>query len=230
MLKKIFLLLLLGSGCQIMDNGQYRGQGTEIKDDDDGALAPTDQSIADACRTILAQKTFQPLKSLNELKERFLKSHNAVRSLYGVKALAWDEKLESYAQEWANYLRDNYHCKMHHRFDLGLTKGKSFGENLAWNAVDISMPTSFMSSPEEVTHWWARECRDYNYEKNSCKAGKKCGHFTQMVWKKTRLVGCGMAVCDDKDEHSEVWVCSYDPPGNVTLYRGGDKGVPLKPF
>jgi hypothetical protein len=37
------------------------------------------------------------------------------------------------------------------------------------------------------------------------------GHFTQLVWVGTQRLGCGVAQCADMD----VWVCRYDPPGNV---------------
>ena len=36
------------------------------------------------------------------------------------------------------------------------------------------------------------------------------GHFTQVVWRGTREVGCGHAQCNGND----IWVCQYDPPGN----------------
>ena len=42
------------------------------------------------------------------------------------------------------------------------------------------------------------------------------GHFTQLVWKQTRSVGCGRVDCNGKNG-VEGWflVCEYWPPGNV---------------
>ncbi len=37
------------------------------------------------------------------------------------------------------------------------------------------------------------------------------GHFTQVVWRGTAEVGCGTMTCGGMD----VWVCNYDPPGNM---------------
>jgi hypothetical protein len=37
------------------------------------------------------------------------------------------------------------------------------------------------------------------------------GHFTQVVWRATTHVGCGTASCTGL----VLWVCNYDPPGNV---------------
>jgi hypothetical protein len=39
--------------------------------------------------------------------------------------------------------------------------------------------------------------------------------YTQIIWDKTRAVGCAVAT----DRRREVWVCNYDPPGNVVGYR-----------
>ena len=39
--------------------------------------------------------------------------------------------------------------------------------------------------------------------------------ITQFVWCKTHAVGCAVAT----DPRREVWVCNYDPPGNVIGYR-----------
>jgi hypothetical protein len=36
------------------------------------------------------------------------------------------------------------------------------------------------------------------------------GHFTQVVWKGSKQVGCGVAACGDKT----YWVCRYTPTGN----------------
>jgi hypothetical protein len=38
-----------------------------------------------------------------------------------------------------------------------------------------------------------------------------CGHYTQIIWRNTTEVGCGMATCSNG---SEIWVCNYNPPGN----------------
>jgi uncharacterized protein YkwD len=130
--------------------------------------------------------------------QQMLTAHNSWRKRTGVPPLTWSPQLANYAQEWANKLaREN---KFEHR------KNSPYGENLAWAGGQ-------QLSPERVVNMWGEEVKDYNYSANACKPGKMCGHYTQIVWRNTKQVGCGMARANGK----EVWVCNYNPPGN---YRG----------
>jgi hypothetical protein len=42
-----------------------------------------------------------------------------------------------------------------------------------------------------------------------------CGHYTQVVWRKTRELGCGYATCKRDGFLVEFWACNYSPAGNV---------------
>lgn len=65
---------------------------------------------------------------------------------------------------------------------------------------------------------WGDERADYDYEEGEAKDDEVVGHFTQMVWKGSRNVGCAAAECDDiLEDGLRQWflVCRYWPPGNV---------------
>ncbi|KAK3914323.1 Venom allergen 5 [Frankliniella fusca] len=50
------------------------------------------------------------------------------------------------------------------------------------------------------------------------------GHFSQVVWGDTHLVGCGRARYEENGLPTQLLVCNYGPGGNVEtepLYRGG---------
>jgi pathogenesis-related protein 1 len=85
-----------------------------------------------------------------------------------------------------------------------------FGDNLAWFGGAAG------GSAQKAVSLWASEGACYNYgpittnDSCPCVQGGACGHYTQIVWRNTTEVGCGMATCAD----SEIWVCNFRPPGN----------------
>jgi uncharacterized protein YkwD len=183
----------------------------------------TEEAIENApeiCKEILKKPEPSPLQNLTELEARFLDEHNAIRRLYGLSDLTWDDGLAIYAQRWAEYLKANNRCKMKHRSHLGMREGRQYGENLAYNWISTPIAAGkFVRSPEGVVISWSDECKDYDYTDNSCKPNEQCGHYTQVIWKTTRRVGCGMVICDGAENDRgvgrvELWVCNYDPPGN----------------
>jgi pathogenesis-related protein 1 len=127
-----------------------------------------------------------------------LYAHNAVRARVGDPPLAWSARLAAVAQNWAERLifTDSF---IHRPAD-------AYGENL----YTISGGTA---APSQVVQAWAAEARFYNGRSDSCSG--VCGHYTQIVWRATRYLGCAVA----RDPEREVWVCEYDPPGNIVGYR-----------
>lgn len=139
-----------------------------------------------------------PPHSPSSLSDAMLQAHNAVRAQVGVAPLIWSSQLAGSAQEWANHLVATH--TFAHR------PGNRYGENL----YTIS---GAYASPANVIGAWAGEARGYNLATNTC--GGVCGHYTQIVWRQTRAVGCAVA----SSGYQQVWVCEYDPPGNVVGYR-----------
>lgn len=169
-----------------------------VRDNSTEQNVPTTRiiSLAEAQRRNIATTVYDVSSQAGI--QQMLSAHNSWRKRTGVPPLTWSPQLANYAQEWANKLaREN---KFEHR------KNSPYGENLAWAGGQ-------QLSPERVVNMWGEEVKDYNYNANSCKPGKMCGHYTQIVWRNTKQVGCGMARSNGK----EVWVCNYNPPGN---YRG----------
>jgi pathogenesis-related protein 1 len=124
-----------------------------------------------------------------------LVAHNQARADVGVPPLEWSQQLAAVAQQWANELAGS--GKFTHR-----PKGR-YGENL------FEMRGA-RANPAELVAGWAGEAEDYDATRNACRTGKVCGHFTQLVWRNTTKMGCGVA----RRGAREVWVCNYYPPGN----------------
>ncbi|ACA98977.1 MULTISPECIES: CAP domain-containing protein [Cyanophyceae] len=131
--------------------------------------------------------------------EQMLAAHNEWRSPHNLPDLVWSETLANHAQTWAERLAAQERVE-HNTSD-------DYGENIAKSS-------NLVLSPTAVVNLWGNEIQDYDYGTNRCQPGKVCGHYTQIVWRDTEKVGCGMV---RKDNGWEVWVCNYDPPGN---YRG----------
>jgi pathogenesis-related protein 1 len=129
------------------------------------------------------------------MQRDILRAHNQVRSRVGVPPLAWSNRLAAVAQQWADHLLASN--RFMHRPKL------QYGENL----FEIQGASA---TPAQVVADWAAEARDYALSRNACRSGAMCGHYTQIVWRSTRQVGCGVA----RKWGREVWVCNYDPPGN----------------
>ncbi len=125
--------------------------------------------------------------------QRFVAAHNAARAKHCARPLTWSPKLAAVAQQWANTLREQG-CKFGH-------SGGTYGENLAAG-------TTGAMSPEAVVAMWYDEVKGYSFQQPGFSM--QTGHFTQVVWRGTTQVGCGLTQCKGND----IWVCEYDPPGN----------------
>lgn len=127
-------------------------------------------------------------------------AHNAHRAKHCAGPLAWSPKLAVAAQRWADSLKSQG-CKFGH------SPNNAFGENLAAG-------TSGTLDGKAVANMWYDEVRLYRFPDGGFSM--ETGHFTQVVWRDTTQIGCGVATCNGMD----IYVCEYDPPGNVdTQYR-----------
>jgi uncharacterized protein YkwD len=133
------------------------------------------------------------------LMREMLDGQNAVRAKVKVPPLVWSETLAASAQEWADRL-------IAQRQFIHRPKSK-YGENL------FEMQGA-KATPAQVVERWASESANYDYKSNKCRGGA-CGHYTQIVWRDTREVGCAVA----RGGAREVWVCEYNPPGNYIGHR-----------
>jgi len=137
-------------------------------------------------------------------------AHNAVRATASpapnppLAPLCWNAGVASVAQAWANA------CEWRHNPNL-----TNLGENIA--AFGGSQPATVGVA---AVNLWAGEAGNYHYSSNSCSG--VCGHYTQIVWRSTTQVGCGVRVCTTGSPFNSgtTWtmvVCDYQPPGN---FRG----------
>ncbi|KAI3427612.1 SCP domain-containing protein, partial [Psidium guajava] len=125
-----------------------------------------------------------------------ISSHNAVRAKHNLPPLKWSTSLEDYAKWYASRRRGD--CTLIH-------STSDYGENIFWGQ-------GRRWTPKEAVTAWAAEEAYYNYNSNTCMAGRDCSHYTQLVWRTTQKVGCAQIVCKTGDTFI---TCEYSPHGNV---------------
>ena len=161
----------------------------------------TSQSIAQGVGT-LSQA------DINEI----LNAHNRYRTEVGLSPLTWSASLATTAQEWADQLAATGTFNHSSR-----DQRNGAGENLAWNTVP--------SLTGMVDQWGAEQA---NYipgvplgQASTTGNFGDIGHYTQIVWRDTTTVGCGLASGSINGSPVGTFlVCQYDPPGNF------NNGVP----
>jgi len=126
-----------------------------------------------------------------------LAEHNRIRAEVGSAPLQWSPRLARIAQNWAENLGQS--CRMSHNPDTG------YGENLF-------MATAYHYTPADAPRSWAKEKSSYQGGVLTKDNWFGSGHYTQMVWSRTRTMGCGVTECGGQ---MMILVCNYDPAGNV---------------
>lgn len=141
---------------------------------------------------------------MTEAHNRFRRMSDAMPPM---PALVWNTDLAAIAQAYSEELA---------RTGCGLThSGNGYGENLYWQS-------GLSVSAEDVVASWHEEIECYTFgpfmRGDACNRActdamnaSGCGHYTQIVWRDTRRLGCGVATCPGG---AEIWTCNYDPAGN----------------
>jgi pathogenesis-related protein 1 len=155
-------------------------------------------------------------------------AHNAVRATVPAQPplspLTWCQTIADYAQQWATSLAMNMCSQPQHRSAIEL-QGKGYGENLATFASGGLLGLGLSTTAKQAVSGWASEAACWTYgtiggtEKcdTSCYTNLHsdgCGHYTQIVWRDTTQLGCGVASCNNGALTEDIWVCNYAPPGN----------------
>ncbi len=139
--------------------------------------------------------------SAKEVRQ-LIRLHNQIRADVGVGPVAWSKKLALYAQKWADHLAST-HCQLTHRPHSGRWK-QEHGENLF-------MGTAGYYGVADAVKAWASEKEYYYGQALDPSNWHDSGHYTQMVWRNTKRIGCAKSECNGYT----IVVCNYDPPGNV---------------
>lgn len=122
--------------------------------------------------------------------------------------LTWDPALAVIAANWAAMCRDVDQPigLIDHNPGRSATYSLYVGENIYGGA----------SSAKAAVDLWMTEKPNYNLAANTCNG--VCGHYTQIVWRKTLKVGCAISRCPNL-RYSDSIICNYGPGGNFNGER-----------
>lgn len=146
-----------------------------------------------------AKAAVQPTCSRNGLTgaeiAELVADHNKARNAEGLSALIWDCSLANQAQEWA-------------------TLGKAEHREDTYHGENIFVSTNASERVSTVVKTWLNEKANWDNRTASCAAGKVCTHYTQVMWRLTARMGCGV-LREGSGKWKTLLVCNYDPAGNT---------------
>jgi len=135
---------------------------------------------------------------VEKIRSDILTNHNYHRKRHQVDELERNSEIEQVAQSYSEYLASIETMKH--------SGNGKYGENLynCWASYGICI------TGEKASQSWYDEVKQYNFNNPGFSGGT--GHFTQLVWKGSKQIGCGVAC----SINNKCYVtCNYYPPGNV---------------
>jgi pathogenesis-related protein 1 len=150
-----------------------------------------------------------------------VEQHNAVRakvmSATPLPPVTWDPEIAKYAQEWT----DMTCMSPMHRMGPSLN-GKPMGENLYASGGSIADT----QPGKHAVDGWAGEVACYTFgsflRNDKCDMqcttqmnSDGCGHYTQVVWRNSTRIGCGVSTCGSGRIMQNEVICNYAPVGNI---------------
>ncbi|KAG0203495.1 hypothetical protein BGX28_004248 [Mortierella sp. GBA30] len=136
----------------------------------------------------------KPSAKLTAEQQLILNTHNKYRAKHQAPPLTWNNNAANFGNKWIQQ------CQFKH-------SGGPHGENLAAGYKDFGAAIDA----------WYNEVKFYDYNRPGFTM--KTGHFTQVVWKGTKSVGCAKKFCPGSNWY--IYICEYDPPGNIVSNDNG---------
>lgn len=148
-------------------------------------------------------------------------AHNFFRGQHGADPLTWTGDLAQEAQGWANtcnWFHDVIHPPRHISPPIN-TRAATQCDILT--TISRVLGRTSPAAPASPAGVLSSTCGDLSGRSTTGTrpVSRHTGHFTQVVWKNSRSVGCGWKKCGGGQDKAKGFyvVCKYDPTGN---YQG----------
>jgi len=210
----IFILVIISCLCSIISNDSLKNYNDKSKN----KLLTQIKNCLNA-RNRVRVKNDLTLENIKEIVQAHNDQRNKVAMGQTSKGsslpqagnmlqIYWSATIAKGAQEWANK------CEMSHSPQGQFTfKGKSLGENIAFRGFTGNNNNSPFSKFVED---WFNEIKDFNGNVGNFQnnGGPAVGHFTQVSWAESYLIGCGYCKKNEGQWTKEYLVCQYYNQGN----------------
>ncbi|XP_055332473.1 cysteine-rich secretory protein 2-like [Paramacrobiotus metropolitanus] len=167
----------------------------------------------------VAGQTVNPDTTVAATQQQIVDLHNALRRKNpstGSFELSWDSEAAQKAADWAalchfwhpNSTTDQPLYRKTSKYDLGQNLYSTSGGPVNW---------------QSATDNWYSEIADFIYGQPPKNSKAAVGHYTQIVWNTTFVVGCAYKDCGS----FKFYVCNYGPAGNISpnLYAPYEAGT-----
>jgi pathogenesis-related protein 1 len=174
-------------------------------------------TIVSSCLTLALITMFPSLITCARIPpQEYLDAHNPARIQVGDPPLVWNQTLAVYAKAYANKRRD---CAL-------IKSNGPYGENIA------TAPRAVTA--KHVVDAWVRGGVNYDTQiLSGCMDpdDAQCDRYTQVVWSKTKSIGCARTACTKKG--MTFVICNYYPPKTaegIAFVPKDDLPVPFVPL
>ncbi|KAI5363494.1 Putative CAP domain-containing protein [Septoria linicola] len=150
--------------------------------------------------------------------------HNIHRANHSAPNVTWDDDLAATAKKIADT------CNFEHQMDFD---GGNYGQNLAAGVkgenISSVITDLWYNGEEPLYPAYGREPTD----SEMTNTFHSWGHFTQVVWKNTSIIGCATTHCSGGVANTGsnvlpyLTVCNYKTPGNYGDQYAEQVGGPL---
>lgn len=177
------------------------------------------------CLSLSTADALKPIRTTIGLSDaeklQIVEYHNNIRKQRyssDMRYMTWDGELAWIAESYGLRCRFRRNkVKIHSKFTR-------FGQNM----FAVTHSKSF--SVSHAIEAWYNEMQSFQFRINTCRKGKSCANYTQMVWARTYKVGCAITHCqfisDIAIRNGLLFICNYAPSGNLL----DDDGKPKTPY